>query len=165
MYAECWICKGSEGITDVKYCHCIGDLSYVHSECLVHWIRVSGTKQCKFCQYTYILKEKERRRPTVPHYWTEAQTATFYRWGCGFLFIIFSWVVSFMLTVLSACYSWNIALSVLVVSVVCIYPILFGVYFVVMVLCIANLLTEFDSYNSYEMSPCVSDECLSIKID
>lgn len=49
---ECWICKDNISIY-VKYCECVGNISYVHKKCLNTWINVSHKTKCDFCNASY----------------------------------------------------------------------------------------------------------------
>lgn len=54
----CWICS-KPCLSTNTICKCKNEISYVHNECVIKWIAISGNSKCQFCNSNYIFSTKD----------------------------------------------------------------------------------------------------------
>jgi len=152
----CRICL--EGGDLISPCKCSGTAAYVHEECLVKWINVSGRTDCEICKYEYTFEEVEERRCVVCPKWSlESPYSSFLfffilfgaPWGCIlFAFdtemsffacnIVYFWLIfshSKFKNILELSVFWKIAFS----CAECVVAFLYHEWFFVYIECISAL--------------------------
>jgi len=57
----CRICYEPGGVENL--CNCSGSMRYVHEECLVKWLQVSGRRTCELCNVELKIVQWEESAP------------------------------------------------------------------------------------------------------
>ena len=55
---NCYICL-EKCKKKLKNCECIGNISYVHNECLYQMVAITYDNKCRFCYKKYLLNNEE----------------------------------------------------------------------------------------------------------
>lgn len=79
----CRICLEDDDL--ISPCKCSGTAAYVHEECLVKWMNVSGRSDCEICKHEYVFEEVEERQCVVCPKWSLESPYTSFL----FFFILF----------------------------------------------------------------------------
>lgn len=63
----CRICLDEGDL--ISPCLCAGTSAFVHEECLIKWLNMSGRTDCEICKYEYNYEEVEEIKCTLCPYW------------------------------------------------------------------------------------------------
>ena len=63
MESYCRICHDDDGDEKLmQACRCQGSIKYVHHQCLLNWVSISGDLTCEICRFNYNVTRSKRKK-------------------------------------------------------------------------------------------------------